>query len=163
MLNRIDGITILILFVVVSLTGCDRYEKIDMGVVVPPTEWESYEKEVDIGIEAVDILSISQERPVEVLIGAVGSHFNTCVNRDANVYYEREGNTIRLWASMKILDGYGVICGDAVTEAYGEVSVGNLETLIRRAGGDTSDPLSSINHRLFASGSSGKSLAYLAL
>ena len=126
MLNRIDGIIILVLFVVVSLTGCDRYEEVDMGVVVPPPESEGYEaKEVDMRIEAVGILSISEERPAEVLIGAIGSHFNTCVNMDAKIYYEREGNTIRLWASKQILDG--AVCGQAVTEAYGEVSVGNLE------------------------------------
>lgn len=82
-------------------------------------------KDVDMEIYAVVISSVSSDRPAEVVIGAYGTHSNTCVS-GAKVYANRDGNKIYLTAKKEISLAPGD-CGDAVTELYGEVTVKNLE------------------------------------
>lgn len=111
MRNRLSGIVVLgLLFIVISLTACD-----DMS------------KKVGTRIEKVSILSVSEERPAEVLIGVVGlSHEAWCANRDAKIDANRRGNIIRLSATMEVPTGI-VDCVAPITEVYGEVIVENLE------------------------------------
>ena len=104
-----NRIIIFVLSIAVILAGC--------GLL--------YDSE-DMWIETAGILSISDDRPAKVVIGAVGSHSNTCVDIDAKVYAEREGNTIRIWGKNRVPRGPGG-CGDAVTETYGEVTVKGLK------------------------------------
>ena len=82
-------------------------------------------KDEDMEIYAVVISSVSSERPAEVVIGAYGTHYNTCVSR-AKVHANRDGNKIYLTAKKTIPLG-PVDCGDAITDVYGEVTVKNLE------------------------------------
>jgi hypothetical protein len=56
----------------------------------------------------------------------LGSHYNTCVDRDAKISADRDGKTIHLTAKMQVYSGFGG-CGDAVSDVYGEVTVRNLE------------------------------------
>lgn len=109
MLYNMSGIIILALFVNL-FTGCDD-------------EYRS--KGVDMKIEGASIVSISDDRPAEVVIGAFGFHHNGCVNPDGNVYAERYGNEIYLTGRMEIF--VGGTCEDSETAAYGEVTVKNLE------------------------------------
>ena len=104
----IRGITILALFVSL-FTGCDS----------------GYESEVNMSIEVAGIVSISDDRPAKVVIGAFGYHSNTCVNRDGKVYANQSGSDIYLTGRMEIF--VGGECGASVTEAYGEVTVWELE------------------------------------
>ena len=107
---RISSIIISTVFVI-SFMGCD---------------YPHGHKDVDMGIYAVVISSVSSDRPAEMVIGAYGAHSNTCVSSGAKVYANRDGNKIYLTAKKEISLGPGD-CGDAVTEVYGEVTVKNLE------------------------------------
>lgn len=106
---RISSIIISTVFVI-SFMGCDYLDG---------------HKDVDMKIDAVVISSVSNDRPAEVVIGAYGAHYNTCVS-GAKVYANRDGNKIYLTAKKEIPLGPGS-CGDAVGEVYGEVTVKNLE------------------------------------
>lgn len=110
MLYRISDIIILTLFVHL-FTGCDFLDG---------------SKDVDMRIEAAGVVSASYDRPAEVVIGAVGFHSNTCVSRNAKVSATREGNNINLTAKMEI-PFVPSLCGDAETQAYGEVTMKNLK------------------------------------
>ncbi len=110
MLSRISDIIILTLFVHL-FTGCDSLDG---------------SKDVDMWIEAAGIVSVSDDRPAEVVIGAVGAHSNTCVSRNVEVSATREGNDINLTAKMEI-PFFPSLCGDAVTGVYGEVTLKNLK------------------------------------
>lgn len=110
MLYRISDIIILTLFVHLFV-GCDYLDG---------------SKRVDMRIEAAGVVSASYDRPAEVVIGAVGFHSNTCVSRNAEVSATREGNNINLTAKKKI-PSVPSLCGDAETQAYGEVTMKNLK------------------------------------
>lgn len=99
--------SILILFL---LTGCSFD---DNGSI-----------DVEMGIIDVNVLSISDDRPAEVVIGVEGINSNTC-GGSANVYYERDGDTIRVWATKSVYKGFEP-CGEAITDVYGTVTVGQL-------------------------------------
>lgn len=107
---RMSDIIILTLFVHL-LTGCDSLDG---------------SKDVDMWIEAAGVVSVSDDRPAEVVIGAVGVNSNTCVNRNGEVYATREGNNIRLTAKMEVPVGPS-LCGAMITYVYGEVTVKNLK------------------------------------
>ena len=77
-------------------------------------------------VEDAAVLSISDNRPADVMIGAFLWHSNTCVNPEAEVFADVIGATIHLTGKMDACS-MGCICGDAVTETYGEVKVKNLE------------------------------------
>lgn len=83
-------------------------------------------KDEDMGIYAASLVSLSNDRPAEVVIGAFGYHGDTCVNSEGKVSAKRDGNKIYLTAKKEIPLGPGE-CGDAVTDVYGEVTVKNLE------------------------------------
>lgn len=106
---RISSIIISTVFIIFFL-GCDYLDG---------------HKDVDMAIHAVVISSVSSDRPAEVVIGAYGAHYNTCVS-GTKVYANRDGNKIYLTAKKEIPFGLGS-CGDAVAELYGEVTVKNLE------------------------------------
>lgn len=109
MLYSISGIIIFALFVSL-FTGCgDEYRS----------------QGADMEIATASIISISDDRPAEVVIGAFAFHKNGCVNPDGNVYAERFGNEIYLTGRMEIF--VGGTCTQAYTEAYGEATVKNLE------------------------------------
>lgn len=107
MLNRIIGI--LILLGVVSFIGCGSL----------------FSEKTDMPIDKVGILSVSEDRPATVVIGVLGSHHNTCVGESAKVSADRDGKTIQLTATMQVATGWD-LCGDAVTDVYGEVTIRNL-------------------------------------
>ena len=111
MLNRIIGILVLILFIVVSFIGCGSL----------------FSEETDMPIEKIGVLSVSEDRPATVVIGVLGSHSNTCVDGSAKVSADRNGKTIQLTATMRVSTGFGGACGDAVSDVYGEVTIRNLE------------------------------------
>ena len=106
---RISSIIISTVFVIFFM-GCDYLDG---------------HKDADMAIDAVVIASVSSDRPAEVVIGAYGEHYNTCVS-GPEVYANREGNKIYLTGKKEIPFGPGG-CGDAVAELYGEVTVKNLE------------------------------------
>ena len=110
MLYRISCIIILVLFVDL-FTGCDHLD--------------GY-KDEDMEIEAASIVSISDDSPAEVVIGAFGSNNDGCVKPYGKVYANRDGNNIHLTGKKEIpLDsGY---CNYGIWEVYGEVTVKNLE------------------------------------
>ena len=110
MFYRVSGILILAGFVVLFI-GCDYLDG---------------HKDEYMPIEVAALVSISDDRPAEVVIGAFGTHYNTCVNSEAKVYASRDGNKIHLTAKKEVPLGFGG-CGDAVSEVYGEVTVKNLE------------------------------------
>ena len=110
MLNQLSGIIVFALFVVISFTACDS----DLS------------KEVRMEIDQISILSVSEDRPAEVLIGVVGPGSNRCPNLEANVDADRKGGTIRLSATMDVPTGI-VDCVAPIITVYGEVAVGNLE------------------------------------
>ena len=110
MLYRVSGILILAGFVVL-FTGCDYLDG---------------HKDKDMPIEVAALVSISDDKPTEVVIGAFGTHSNTCVSSEAKLYASRDGNKIHLTGKMEIPLGPGG-CGDAVSAVYGEVTVKNLE------------------------------------
>lgn len=110
MLYRVSGILILA-GLVALFTGCDYLDG---------------HKDEDMPIDVAALVSISDDRPAEVVIGAFGTHYNTCVSSEAKVYASRDGNKIHLTAKKEIPIGPGS-CGDAVSEVYGEVTVKNLE------------------------------------
>ncbi|MCY3721405.1 MAG: hypothetical protein OXG97_04215 [Candidatus Poribacteria bacterium] len=107
---RVNGILILAVFIVL-FTGCDYLD--------------GY-KEENMPITIAGLVSISDDRPAEVVIGAFGSHRNTCVKLEGKVYANRDGNKIYLTGEMEIPLGPGA-CGQAITDVYGEVAVKNLE------------------------------------
>ena len=124
MLSRISGIIILMLFVRL-FTGCDYLDG---------------SKDVDMWIEAAGVVSVSRDRPADVVIGAVGSHRNTCVGRNPEVYATREGNNIHLTAKKEIPTAFSM-CGEAVTYVYGEVTMENLKVGEYKILDDTSHEL----------------------
>lgn len=107
---RVSGILILAGLVVLFI-GCDYLDG---------------HKDEDMPIEVAALVSISDDRPAEVVIGAFGTHSNTCVSSGAKLYASRDGNKIHLTGKMEIPLGFGG-CGDAVSAVYGEVTVKNLE------------------------------------
>lgn len=110
MFYRVSDILILAGFVVL-FTGCDYLDG---------------RKDEVMGIHVAALVSISDDRPAEIVIGAFGTHNNTCVNSEAKVHASRDGNKIHLTAKKEVPLGPG-LCGDAVSEVYGEVTVKNLE------------------------------------
>lgn len=112
MRTYILNLIIFVLCVVFLFTGCD----IDEG----------RDETLGMGIYQAHILSISKDRPATVMIGAIGSHSNTCVNINGTVYAELQGNTIQLNGTYEGCH-FGCTCGDLITEVYGEVIVKGLE------------------------------------
>lgn len=110
---RYIGVPILVVLVV-CVTGCDSVE-----------DEYGYADE-DMTINAAYLTSVSGVRPAEVTIGAMGWHLTTCVDLEAKVYANREGNKIYLTAQKKVPTGDGY-CGQSVTRVYGEVTLKNLE------------------------------------
>ncbi len=110
--HRIGGIVI---FVLLFCIGCG-----DSGI---------FHKTIDVGIMAVDIVSISEDRPAEVLFLVAGLMGDGCDPSIQKVSAERVGNTIFLRAtgSEEIFDSGGYDCEDAVTATGGEVVVKDLE------------------------------------
>lgn len=106
MLNRIIKI-FFVLYIVILLTGCDYYSN------------------VSTSITDIAIISISDERPADVVIRITGFHRDTCVSQP-KVYYDRKGNTIQVSAKYNVGGGFGG-CGDAETEVYGDVTIRKLE------------------------------------
>ena len=88
-------------------------------------------KDGDMFIQTAGVVStsrdISSERETiaKVVIGAFGAHSNTCTG-NLKVSADREGTNIYLTAKMEKTLLLG-LCGSAVTEVYGEVTVKNLE------------------------------------
>lgn len=107
---RISSIIISTVFVIFFI-GCDYLDG---------------HKDEEMGIYAAVISSVSNDRPAEVVIGVYGEHNNTCVNSEAKVYANQDGNKIYLTAKKEIPLGPGG-CGSAVSAVYGEVTVKNLE------------------------------------
>lgn len=125
MRNRISSIVILGLCILISFTACDT----DLS------------KDERMEIEEVGILSVSEERPAEVVIGVVGSDKgHRCVNTEAKVYANLKGNTIRLTALMQVPTGI-VDCARTSPEVYGEVTVSDLESGTYRVMQDDSELL----------------------
>ena len=110
MLYRISGILILA-GLVVLITGCDYLDG---------------HKDVDMPITVAGLVSISDDRPAEVVIGVFGFNNDTCVNSEGKVFADRDGNKIHLTGKMEVPLGPGG-CGDAITDVYGEVTVKDLE------------------------------------
>lgn len=108
--NRIIRI-LFVLYIVILLTGCDS------GSGVPTTKMDI----TDIGI-----ISISDERPADVVIRVTGWYKNTCVSQP-KVYYDRNGNTIQVSAKYKAGGSSSGFCGQAITEVYGDVTIRKLE------------------------------------
>lgn len=73
-------------------------------------------------IEGIEI-SISESRPAHVMITATGFHRNTCVSLH-EIHHARKGNTISIWGTQRVSPGG--VCGQAVTEVQGQVSIGEL-------------------------------------
>ena len=71
------------------------------------------------------ILSISDDRPAEVVIGGI-YYFPTTCGSATGASVERDGNDIYFAIKVSEPTGPGD-CGDAVTEVYGEATVKNLE------------------------------------
>ncbi|MDE0467645.1 MAG: hypothetical protein OYL97_11350 [Candidatus Poribacteria bacterium] len=109
-MHRMSGVIILTLLVHL-FTGCDYRDG-----------WE----DVGMEIEAAGVVSVSDDRPAEVVIGAVGVNMNTCVDPNAKVYATREGNNIYLTATMERPSG-PVGCFQAETDVYGEVTMKNFK------------------------------------
>ena len=107
---RISSIIISTVFVI-FFAGCDYLDG---------------HKDEGMAIYTASLVSISDDRPAEVVIGAYGEHPNTCVNPEAKVYANLDGNKIYLTAKKEIPIGPGG-CGDAVSDVYGEATVKNLE------------------------------------
>lgn len=99
----------LLMFIVLFITGCgyfDGYETVDMGV------------------EDVSVLSISEQRPADVTF-AIGSFYhNTCVSTP-KVYAVRENQTIKVGGTMDVCPT--CTCGDAISDIQGKALVENLE------------------------------------
>ncbi len=110
MLYRVRGMLILA-GLTVLFTGCDYLD--------------GY-KDEDMPITIAGLVSISNDRPAEVVIGAFGYNNDTCVNSEGKVSANRDGNKIHLTGKMEIPLGPGG-CGDAITDVYSEVTVKNLE------------------------------------
>ncbi len=111
MLYSINSVIILVLFLSLCAGCSDEYRSAG----------------ADMTIKVASIVSVSDDRPAEVVIGAFGFHYNGCVNTDGNVYVyaDRYGNEIHLTGRMEIF--VGGTCEQAETEVYGEVTVKNLE------------------------------------
>ena len=75
---------------------------------------------------AVAVLSISESRPANIRIGGIFRHHNTCVSSETKMYADVVGKKIYLRGKMNACST-GCICGQAVTESYGEIDVKNLE------------------------------------
>lgn len=110
MLCRIGGMLILA-GLIVLFTGCDYLDG---------------HKDEDMPITIAGLVSVSDDRPAEVVIGAFGYNHNTCVNSEGKVSADQDGNTIHLTGKKEIPLGFGG-CGDAIADVYGEVTVKNLE------------------------------------
>ena len=111
----------------VCFVGCTRD---DLGIKdilndrVNPDQWHF----ADIHFFNVDI-SISDNKPAEIMVTfTAGSHSNTCIFID-EIHQERNGNIISLWGTIATpKPNSGLICGAAVTEARGQVSLGTLSS-----------------------------------
>ncbi|MCY3723045.1 MAG: hypothetical protein OXG97_12565 [Candidatus Poribacteria bacterium] len=110
--HRIAGIALFVLLVVLFI-GCDRV----------------FYKTVDIRIQAVDIVSISEERPAEVRFVVGGIKADGCDPSIQMVSAERMGNTIVLEAtgSEEKFDSGGYYCTLEVEATGGEIVVKDLE------------------------------------
>ena len=111
--HRIEGIVIFVLFVIVSCIGCDRDEN-----------------EISFaGLIAIGIVSISEDRPAEVLINVAGLGGVGCGPKPfRNVYADRVENTIFLKPTvLKGSGAGGAYTCSAIEELYGEVTVKDLE------------------------------------
>lgn len=106
--HRIGSIVIFVLFVIVSCIGCDRDEIYYRGST------------------AIGIVSISEDRPAEVLISVAGVTDGCGPIPFRNVYADRVENTIFLKATVLEDHGGGYTCS-AIDELYGEVPVKDLE------------------------------------
>lgn len=104
-----------IIFVLLLFIGCSGSGNI-------------FHKTVHIPVQAVDIVSISEERPAEVLFVVAGIKGDGCDPSIQKVFSERVGNTIFLRAtgSEEIFDSGGY-CTMAVEATGGEVVVKDLE------------------------------------
>lgn len=104
-----------IIFVLFLFIGCSDTDNI-------------FHKTVHIPIQAVDIVSISQDRPAEILFVVAGIKADGCDPSIQKVSAERVGNTIFLRAtgSEEIFDSGGY-CTSAVEATGGEVVVKDLE------------------------------------
>lgn len=104
-----------VIFVLLFFIGCS-----DSGI---------FYKTVDVGIVAVDIVSISEKRPAEVLFLVAGLKADECGTSIEKVYVERVGNTIVLRAtgSEEIFDCGGYDCTMMVEAIGGEIVVKDLE------------------------------------
>lgn len=67
---------------------------------------------------------ISEDRPAQVTFRVTGSHNNTCVSPTPNLHQNQEGNTIWIYGTMEVC--HFCTCGAAVTEVYGDISIGEL-------------------------------------
>lgn len=105
--HRIEGIVIFVLFVIVSCIGCYRDEIYYRGST------------------AIGIVSISEDRPAEVLMSVTGLTDGCGPIPFRNVYADRVENTIFLKAT--VLDDSGHYTCLGIVEYYGEVTVKDLE------------------------------------
>ena len=106
--HRIEGIVIFVLFVIVSCIGCYRDEIYYRGST------------------AIGIVSISEDRPAEVLMSVAGVTEGCGPTPFRNVYADRVENTIFLKATVLESHNGGYTCS-AIDELYGEVTVKDLE------------------------------------
>ena len=113
--HRISGSVIFVLLVLLLFIGCS-----DSGSI--------FYKTIDIRIQAVDIVSISEDRPAEVLFVVSGIKGDGCDPSIQKVSAERFGNTIILQAtgSEGIFDSGGD-CTSAVEATGGEIVAKELE------------------------------------
>ena len=84
-------------------------------------EDESFET-VDMPLHSIDII-VSKQRPANVRITAIG--FAGGCDKNPKIYYERDGNTISLWATMDTC--VGCMCPTLVFDLQGEVTVAGLD------------------------------------
>lgn len=106
--HRIGSIVIFVLFVIVSCIGC-------------------YSDEIYYrGSTAIGIVSISEDRPAEVLMSVFGVLIGCGPAPFRNVYADRVENTIFIKPTVLEDHGGGYTCS-AIDEFYGEVTVKDLE------------------------------------
>ena len=78
----------------------------------------------DMYIEDIEI-SISEDRPAQVMVTVTVYHSNTCVSL-SEIHHERKGNTISIWGTQRV-DGSGSdFCGDMVTGVQDQISIGEF-------------------------------------
>ncbi len=120
---------------IVCFVGCSRDglgimdvpikdDKIPPDDRINPDDWDF----ADISFYDVDI-SISDNKPTEIMVTFMtGSHSNTCIFID-EIHQKRNGNIIFIWGTIGTSKaGGGLICGAAVTQAEGQVSLGALSS-----------------------------------